>query len=824
MGHREREPGDLIEPSELGKVLPFEPAATSAPLRWEGLEVVHFRATPAFEIDYAGQTHHGLTLFTRPPEQFALRFEGLTRHTPPSAGSIILVPSGIPVRARSSGFEDVLHVFLEPGVIERVAEEAFDLDPARVRIPPLDGLHHPQVRAIMLAVRDELTAEGGGDRFAVESLGNLLAVHLLRQAPAPRRPGNGSDGAMPRGRLRTVVEYIEDHLDAGLSLERLAAAARLSPYHFARQFKAATGLPPHQFVIGAGSSGPNSSWVPETCPWRGSRRRPASRARACSVITSSASSASPRADSDCPQDSDKGRNFPEDSPGRLPYHSSRAGCSGDESATLMPCATRTDPMSVETYQNLVIGSGVGGKLLAWTLAGRGQRTVVVERSMVGGSCPNVACLPSKNVIYSAKAVSLVNPSTGLGVVTGSVRADMAGVARRKRRMVEELVERHLDNFKASGAELVMGEARFTEPKTVSVAANDGGTRLLRGERVFINVGTRAAMPDVPGLALAGPMTHVEALDLERLPEHLVVLGGGYVGLEFAQAMRRFGSRVTIVQHGPRLLDREDPDVSDALRELMADEDIEVLLRTELLAVTGISGTGVRLRVRSGPTETTFEASDILVAAGRTPNTDRLDADRAGVELDARGYIRVNDRLQTSAPDVWAAGECAGSPQFTHVGEDDFRVILDNLNGGSRFNARPAHPVLPLHRPGIGPCRTERIRGPGRGRVLSHRPHGDGEGPADAHPVAAAWVHEGADRRRRPHPGFHGVRGGGERGDGGRPDGDARRPAVHGATRRDLHPPDRGGRIARPVRRTSRGPRAMTRAGAVSEDALDAARS
>jgi pyruvate/2-oxoglutarate dehydrogenase complex dihydrolipoamide dehydrogenase (E3) component len=340
-------------------------------------------------------------------------------------------------------------------------------------------------------------------------------------------------------------------------------------------------------------------------------------------------------------------------------------------------------MTIEHVQNLVIGSGVAGKILAWTLAKQGQKTVVVERSMVGGSCPNVACLPSKNVIYSAKAVSLVHPTAGLGVVTGSVRVDMAGVARRKRRMVDGLVEMHLANFKASGTELVMAEARFTEPKTVRVALNAGGTRLLRGERVFINVGTRARVPDVAGLAAAAPMTHVEALNLERLPQHLVILGGGYVGLEFAQAMRRFGSRVTIVQHGPQLLKGEDPDVADALRELLTDEGVEVLLHSEVLSVTGRSGTGVALRVRSGATERTLEASDILVAVGRTPNTDRLDPERARVELDSRGYIRVNNRLQTSAPDVWATGECAGSPQFTHVGEDDCRVVLDNLAGGSR---------------------------------------------------------------------------------------------------------------------------------------------
>jgi pyruvate/2-oxoglutarate dehydrogenase complex dihydrolipoamide dehydrogenase (E3) component len=317
-------------------------------------------------------------------------------------------------------------------------------------------------------------------------------------------------------------------------------------------------------------------------------------------------------------------------------------------------------VTIEQVQNLVIGSGVAGKILAWTLANQGQRTMVVERSMVGGSCPNVACLPSKNVVYSAKAVSLVHPTTGLGVVTGSIRVDMAGVARRKRRMVDELRELHLANFRASGVELVMGEARFTDPKTVRVTVNAGGERRVRGERVFINVGTRASIPNVPGLAAAAPMTHVEALNLERLPEHLIIFGGGYVGLEFAQALQRFGSRVTLLQHGPRLLKGEDPDVADALLELMKDDGIEVWLRAEIQSVTGRSGSGVAVRVRSGTTEKVLAASDILVAAGRTPNTDRLDTAKAGVELDSRGYIRVNDRLQTTAPDVWATGECAGS--------------------------------------------------------------------------------------------------------------------------------------------------------------------
>jgi pyruvate/2-oxoglutarate dehydrogenase complex dihydrolipoamide dehydrogenase (E3) component len=340
-------------------------------------------------------------------------------------------------------------------------------------------------------------------------------------------------------------------------------------------------------------------------------------------------------------------------------------------------------MAIEHFQNLIIGSGTAGNHLAWDLASLGQSTAVVERSLVGGACPNVACLPSKNVIYSAKAASLVHPSTGLGVVTGSLKIDMAGVARRKRAMVDELTQLQLGVFRSSNAELIMGEARFIEKKTVQVALNDGRFRQLHGERVFLCVGTRASIPDIPGLVIAGPMTHVEALDLERLPDHLVIIGGGYVGLEFAQAMRRFGSRVTIIQRGLRLLEHEDEEVSIAIQELMNDDGIEVLLQGELSSVTGRSGSTVQLKVRSAGTERSVEASDILVAAGRTPNTDQLDAARAGIELDPRGYIRVNQKLETSADGVWAMGDCAGSPQFTHVAHDDYRVVRSNLLGGKR---------------------------------------------------------------------------------------------------------------------------------------------
>ena len=338
----------------------------------------------------------------------------------------------------------------------------------------------------------------------------------------------------------------------------------------------------------------------------------------------------------------------------------------------------------ESYQDLVLGSGAGGKLLAWHLARSGRRVAVVERRYIGGSCPNTNCLPSKNEIWSAKVADLLHHAAQFGIVTGSVAVDMAKVRQRKREMVEGLIAVHLELYRKSGAELIMGDARFVAAKTLEVRLRDGGgTRVLKGERVFLNVGTRAIIPLTPGLADARPLTHIEALELDRLPAHLIVLGGGYVGLELAQAYRRFGSRVTVVEQGPRLAGREDPDVADAIRQLFSDEGIEVLLSAEALGVEGRSGEGVRLRVRTLQGERLLEGSDILAATGRTPNTAGIGLDTAGVRLDERGYVQVNDRLETRAPDVWALGECAGSPQFTHASVDDFRVIRDNLAGGSR---------------------------------------------------------------------------------------------------------------------------------------------
>jgi len=248
---REEEPGrgDPIGPLNWLEIIPFEPAAASDHLGWVGLEAVHFRTTPATEFNQPANTHHLLVLYTRPPEEMEVRYEGVKRYVPPPAGSISLLPAGSPSRVRTSGCKDQLHVFLEPALVARVAAEAFDLDPARLTVPPLDGLDLPHLRAAMAAVGAELTADGAGGPLAAESLASVLAVHLLRHVSAPRRPERARDGVLPQGRLRAVVEYVEEHLDAGPTLEQLAAVARLSVYHFARQFKRATGLPPHQFVI-----------------------------------------------------------------------------------------------------------------------------------------------------------------------------------------------------------------------------------------------------------------------------------------------------------------------------------------------------------------------------------------------------------------------------------------------------------------------------------------------------------------------------------------------------------------------------------------------
>ena len=345
-------------------------------------------------------------------------------------------------------------------------------------------------------------------------------------------------------------------------------------------------------------------------------------------------------------------------------------------------------MDTQQYEIVIVGTGEGSKFLAWTLARQGWRVAVIERKYIGGSCPNIACLPSKNVIHSAKVASYFRRSEEFGISSEGLKKDgfkidMSAVRDRKRRMVTGLVDIHVANFKASGAELIMGSAKFTGPKTLEVSLNEGGTRVVRGEKIVIGTGTRAMIADTPGLRESNPLTHIEALELDYLPQHLIVLGGGYIGLELAQAMRRFGSSVTIVDRNERLANREDEDVSAGLKQLCDDEGIELVMNAGVSLVEGVSGQSVKLHVTQGASNSVIEGTDLLVAAGRTPNTDGIGLDLAGVDLTERGYIKVNERLETPAADVWAVGECAGSPQFTHIAFDDFRIIRDNLAGGNR---------------------------------------------------------------------------------------------------------------------------------------------
>ncbi|HEX8713456.1 MAG TPA: FAD-dependent oxidoreductase [Terracidiphilus sp.] len=337
---------------------------------------------------------------------------------------------------------------------------------------------------------------------------------------------------------------------------------------------------------------------------------------------------------------------------------------------------------IEDYDLIILGGGTGSKLLAWTFAGRGRRVAVVERKYVGGSCPNIACLPSKNIIHTAQIVHAVRRSEEFGVAVDGFTVSMSAIRERKRRMVQGLVDTHLDLFHRSGAELIMASGRFVGPRTIEATLNDGSKRVLRGKNVVIGTGTHAAIDATPGLAEAKPLTHVEALELDAVPEHLIVLGGGYVGLEFAQAMRRFGSKVTVVDRNRRLLHREDRDITDGLQDLFKDEGIDLVLNAKVQSVSGVSGQSVRLSLQQDGVTSTLEGSHLLVAAGRIPNTRDIGLESAGVELTDRGYIKVNERLETTAEGVWAVGEVAGSPQFTHISEDDFRVVRDNILGGN----------------------------------------------------------------------------------------------------------------------------------------------
>jgi pyruvate/2-oxoglutarate dehydrogenase complex dihydrolipoamide dehydrogenase (E3) component len=337
----------------------------------------------------------------------------------------------------------------------------------------------------------------------------------------------------------------------------------------------------------------------------------------------------------------------------------------------------------EEYDLVILGDGTGSTIAAWTFASEGKRVAVVERKYIGGSCPNIACMPSKNIIHSAKVAEYVRTSEDFGISVDDFSIDMSAVRARKRRMVAGLNEMYLENYRKTGAEFIFATGRFIAPKTVEATLQDGSVRQLRGTNVIVSTGTRAAIDPIPGLAEAKPLTHIETLELGEVPEHLLVLGGGYIGLELSQAMRRFGSKVTLIERSEQLVSREDDDVSEALGGVFRDESVEIILNARPKRVSGESGDVVQVVIEQNGAEKTLQGSHLLVATGRRPNTEGIGLESAGVEVTERGYIKVNERLQTTAPGVWAVGEVAGSPQFTHISVDDFRVVHANVNGGNR---------------------------------------------------------------------------------------------------------------------------------------------
>jgi pyruvate/2-oxoglutarate dehydrogenase complex dihydrolipoamide dehydrogenase (E3) component len=347
----------------------------------------------------------------------------------------------------------------------------------------------------------------------------------------------------------------------------------------------------------------------------------------------------------------------------------------------------------EHYEAIVIGAGQGGMPLARALAGAGRKTALIEREHVGGTCINEGCTPTKTMVASAKAAYIDRRSADYGIQDGPVTVDMVRVRQRKRDIVESFRigdERRLGE--TENLDLAMGDARFTGQKELEVSLTGGETLQLSADEIFINVGARPANPPIEGLESVPALNSTSIMELGELPEHLLVLGGSYVGLEFAQMFRRFGSEVTVIQRGEQLMSREDADVAEAVAEIMRQDGIEVLLGANTNRVEQGDGGRIRVTVETPDGERILEGSHLLVAAGRPPNTDTLDLETAGVEMDKRGFVKTNDRLETNVPGIYAIGDVKGGPAFTHISYDDFRILRTNLIEGG--NATVAGRLVP----------------------------------------------------------------------------------------------------------------------------------
>jgi pyruvate/2-oxoglutarate dehydrogenase complex dihydrolipoamide dehydrogenase (E3) component len=338
-------------------------------------------------------------------------------------------------------------------------------------------------------------------------------------------------------------------------------------------------------------------------------------------------------------------------------------------------------MAETHYDAVVIGAGQGGMPLARALAGAGRKTALIEREHVGGTCINEGCTPTKTMVASAKAAYIDRRSADYGIRNGLVTVDIQQVRQRKRDIVDSFRsgnERRIEE--TEDLDLVMGEARFTGPKDLEVSLTEGETLRLTADEIFINVGARPANPPIEGLEGVPALNSTSIMELDEVPEHLLVIGGNYVGLEFAQMFRRFGSAVTIIQRGRQLMGREDADVAEAVAEIMRQDGIEVLLAANPQRVEQREEK-IRVTVETPDGERAVEGSHLLMAAGRPPNTDTLGLEAAGVETDARGFVETNDRLETNVPGIYAIGDVKGGPAFTHISYDDFRILRTNLLEG-----------------------------------------------------------------------------------------------------------------------------------------------
>jgi pyruvate/2-oxoglutarate dehydrogenase complex dihydrolipoamide dehydrogenase (E3) component len=334
--------------------------------------------------------------------------------------------------------------------------------------------------------------------------------------------------------------------------------------------------------------------------------------------------------------------------------------------------------TAEQFDAVIIGSGQGGTPLSTALAEAGMRTALIERKHVGGTCINEGCTPTKTMVASGRVAYLARRAADYGVRTGAISIDLAKVRQRKRDIVESFrngIQARIE--KTANLELIFGDASFTGPQTIAVRSQNGGQRLISSGHVFINAGTRASKPQIDGLDEIPFLDNVSIMELDALPDHLLILGGGYIALEFGQLFRRFGSPVTIIQSAAQLLNREDPDVAEEVTKIVREDGIEVLLNANATHVEQ-TGKEIRLKVQSNPGTRTLSGSHLLVATGRVPNSDTLNLSAAGVQTDKHGFIQVNDRLETTAKNVYALGDIKGGPAFTHISYDDFRIIRSNL--------------------------------------------------------------------------------------------------------------------------------------------------